>query len=96
VAKRIAEKLNMLRGDVIGYKVRFQDRFSRDVSVKLMTDGILRTAPSARWRATRPSCVRHWGCRVRRRWFAVWRWAGGRARVPTARKPLVRYFSVLR
>jgi len=41
VAKRIAEELNTPLGDVVGYKVRFQDRLSRDASVKLMTDGIL-------------------------------------------------------
>jgi ATP-dependent helicase HrpA len=28
-------------GEVVGFKVRFQDRLSRDASVKLMTDGIL-------------------------------------------------------
>ena len=41
VAKRIAQELNTPLGDVVGYKVRFQDRLSRDASVKLMTDGIL-------------------------------------------------------
>lgn len=41
VAKRIAEELKTLLGEVVGYKVRFQDRLSRDASVKLMTDGIL-------------------------------------------------------
>ncbi|MBY0453946.1 MAG: ATP-dependent RNA helicase HrpA [Burkholderiaceae bacterium] len=41
VAKRIAEELNTPLGDVVGYKVRFQDRLSREASVKLMTDGIL-------------------------------------------------------
>ncbi len=41
VAKRIAEELNTPLGDVVGYKVRFQDRLSRAASVKLMTDGIL-------------------------------------------------------
>ncbi len=41
VAKRIAQELNTTLGDVVGYKVRFQDRLSRDASVKLMTDGIL-------------------------------------------------------
>ncbi len=41
VAKRIAEELHTLLGEVVGYKVRFQDRLSRDASVKLMTDGIL-------------------------------------------------------
>ena len=41
VAKRIAQELNTTLGDVVGFKVRFQDRISRDTSVKLMTDGIL-------------------------------------------------------
>ena len=41
VAKRIAEELHTTLGDVVGFKVRFQDRLSRDSSVKLMTDGIL-------------------------------------------------------
>ncbi|MEJ8853591.1 ATP-dependent RNA helicase HrpA [Variovorax robiniae] len=41
VAKRIAEELKTPVGEVVGFKVRFQDRLSRDASVKLMTDGIL-------------------------------------------------------
>ena len=41
VAKRIAQELATPLGEVVGYKVRFQDRLSRDASVKLMTDGIL-------------------------------------------------------
>jgi ATP-dependent helicase HrpA len=41
VARRIAEELATPLGEVVGYKVRFQDRLSRDASVKLMTDGIL-------------------------------------------------------
>ena len=41
VAKRIAEELKTPLGDVVGFKVRFQDRLSKDASVKLMTDGIL-------------------------------------------------------
>jgi len=41
VAKRIAEELNSPLGEVVGYKVRFQDRLQRGASVKLMTDGIL-------------------------------------------------------
>ena len=41
VAKRIAEELVTPLGEVVGFKVRFQDRLSRDASVKLMTDGIL-------------------------------------------------------
>jgi ATP-dependent helicase HrpA len=41
VAKRIAEELNTPLGDVVGFKVRFQDRLAKGASVKLMTDGIL-------------------------------------------------------
>jgi ATP-dependent helicase HrpA len=41
VAKRIAQELNTPLGDVIGYKVRFQDRLTSGASIKLMTDGIL-------------------------------------------------------
>ena len=41
VAKRIAQELNSPLGDVVGFKVRFQDRLSPGASVKLMTDGIL-------------------------------------------------------
>jgi ATP-dependent helicase HrpA len=41
VAKRIAEELKSPLGDVVGYKVRFQDRLQPGASVKLMTDGIL-------------------------------------------------------
>ncbi len=41
VAKRIAQELQTPLGDVVGYKVRFQDRLAAGASVKLMTDGIL-------------------------------------------------------
>ena len=41
VAKRIAEELKTPLGEVVGFKVRFQDRLGKDASVKLMTDGIL-------------------------------------------------------
>ena len=41
VAKRIAHELNSPLGEVVGYKVRFQDRLQPGASVKLMTDGIL-------------------------------------------------------
>jgi ATP-dependent helicase HrpA len=41
VAKRIAEELKTPLGEVVGFKVRFQDRLSHNASVKLMTDGIL-------------------------------------------------------
>ncbi|MDE2298182.1 MAG: DEAD/DEAH box helicase, partial [Burkholderiales bacterium] len=41
VAKRIAQELNTPLGEVVGFKVRFQDRLAPGASVKLMTDGIL-------------------------------------------------------
>ena len=41
VARRIADELRSPLGEVVGYKVRFQDRLQRGASVKLMTDGIL-------------------------------------------------------
>jgi len=41
VARRIAEELNTPLGEVVGYRVRFQDRLQPGASVKLMTDGIL-------------------------------------------------------
>jgi ATP-dependent helicase HrpA len=41
VAKRLAEELDTPLGEVVGYKVRFQDRLTPGASVKLMTDGIL-------------------------------------------------------
>jgi len=41
VAKRIATELNTPLGEVVGFKVRFQDRLQPGASVKLMTDGIL-------------------------------------------------------
>ena len=41
VAKRIADELQTPLGEVVGYKVRFNDRLSPGASVKLMTDGIL-------------------------------------------------------
>jgi len=41
VAQRIAQELNTPLGEVVGYKVRFQDRLAPGASVKLMTDGIL-------------------------------------------------------
>nr|WP_243392864.1 ATP-dependent RNA helicase HrpA [Paucibacter aquatile] len=41
VAKRIADELKTPLGEIVGYKVRFQDRLQPGASVKLMTDGIL-------------------------------------------------------
>jgi len=41
VAKRLAEETRTPLGDVVGFKVRFQDRLAPTASVKLMTDGIL-------------------------------------------------------
>ncbi|MEO7056940.1 MAG: helicase-related protein, partial [Caldimonas sp.] len=41
VARRIAEELKTPLGEVVGFKVRFQDRLTPGARVKLMTDGIL-------------------------------------------------------
>lgn len=41
VAKRIAEETRTPLGELVGYKVRFQDRLQPGARVKLMTDGIL-------------------------------------------------------
>ncbi len=41
VATRIAEELETPLGDLVGYKVRFNDQLSEHSRVKLMTDGIL-------------------------------------------------------
>ncbi len=41
VAARIAEELGTTLGDLVGTKVRFDDRTSPDTLIKLMTDGML-------------------------------------------------------
>ncbi len=41
VAARIAEEMNSPLGDVVGYKIRFNERVKHDSYIKLMTDGIL-------------------------------------------------------
>jgi ATP-dependent helicase HrpA len=41
IAYRIAEELGEPLGRSVGYKIRFQDRTSRDGYIKVMTDGIL-------------------------------------------------------
>ena len=41
VAKRIAQELDTPAGEVVGYKVRFNDQLGPNASIKLMTDGIL-------------------------------------------------------
>ncbi len=41
VAARIAEELGVALGQLVGYKLRFQDRTSPQGLIKLMTDGIL-------------------------------------------------------
>ncbi len=41
VASRIAQELNSPLGEVVGFKVRFNDKLSERTYVKLMTDGIL-------------------------------------------------------
>ncbi|MCX7627074.1 MAG: ATP-dependent RNA helicase HrpA [Methylophilaceae bacterium] len=41
VASRIAQELNTPLGEVVGYKVRFNDKLHDTAYIKLMTDGIL-------------------------------------------------------
>ena len=41
VARRIADEMKEEMGRSVGYKIRFQDRTTRDIHVKLMTDGVL-------------------------------------------------------
>ena len=41
IAARIAEEIGEPLGRSVGYKIRFQDRTSRDGYIKVMTDGIL-------------------------------------------------------
>ena len=41
VARRIAEELNTVPGELVGYQVRFTDTVSQNAAIKLMTDGIL-------------------------------------------------------
>lgn len=41
VATRIAEEMKSVLGEVVGYKVRFNDQVSDNTRIKLMTDGIL-------------------------------------------------------
>ena len=41
VASRIAQELNSPLGQVVGYKVRFNDKITDSSYIKLMTDGIL-------------------------------------------------------
>jgi len=41
VAKRIAQEIHSPLGEVVGFKVRFQDKLQPGATVKLMTDGIL-------------------------------------------------------
>ncbi|MCK9515443.1 MAG: ATP-dependent RNA helicase HrpA [Ottowia sp.] len=41
VARRIAQELRTPPGEVVGYKVRFQEQVTPAASIKLMTDGIL-------------------------------------------------------
>ncbi|CAN5923801.1 ATP-dependent RNA helicase HrpA [soil metagenome] len=41
VAARVADELHTELGDVVGYKVRFNDRVKRTSSIKFVTDGML-------------------------------------------------------
>ena len=41
LARRVAEELEEPLGQLVGYKIRFQERLSRRTRIKFMTDGIL-------------------------------------------------------
>ncbi|MDR1479272.1 MAG: DUF3418 domain-containing protein [Planctomycetaceae bacterium] len=41
VSARIADELQTLFGNLVGYKVRFDEKIGQDILIKLMTDGIL-------------------------------------------------------
>src|ERR1043165_1489396 len=41
VASRVAQELDTPLGEVVGYKIRFNDKVKRTSSIKFMTDGIL-------------------------------------------------------
>jgi ATP-dependent helicase HrpA len=41
VSSRIAEELNVPLGDLVGYKIRFDEKTSSKTRIKLMTDGVL-------------------------------------------------------
>ncbi len=41
VASRIAEELHSNLGDLVGFKVRFAEKITKNTAIKLMTDGIL-------------------------------------------------------
>ncbi|MCE9576747.1 MAG: ATP-dependent RNA helicase HrpA [Deltaproteobacteria bacterium] len=41
VAGRVAQELDSQLGDIVGYKVRFNDRVKKDSYIKFMTDGML-------------------------------------------------------
>ena len=41
VSKRIAEEMNVELGQLVGYKMRFDDCTSANTKIKIMTDGIL-------------------------------------------------------
>ena len=41
VARRIAQELNSVVGELVGYQIRFQQRSAANTAIKLMTDGVL-------------------------------------------------------
>ena len=41
VAERVAEEMGVTLGSTVGYRVRFDDRSSRDTAITVMTDGLL-------------------------------------------------------
>lgn len=41
LALRVAEELNTQVGDIVGYKVRFEEKLSPKTMIKFLTDGML-------------------------------------------------------
>jgi ATP-dependent RNA helicase HrpA len=41
VAQRVAEELGVVHGHLVGHKIRFQDKTTKNTKIKFMTDGIL-------------------------------------------------------
>jgi pre-mRNA-splicing factor ATP-dependent RNA helicase DHX15/PRP43 len=41
VAKRVAEELDVVLGEEVGYSIRFEDKSSQKTILKYLTDGML-------------------------------------------------------
>ena len=41
IAQRVAEEMNTVVGEQVGYSIRFEDKTSQETRVKYVTDGVL-------------------------------------------------------